>query len=114
MAKKFIKLTTIRCFPNNDGQAKSKYGNSKWKPFKDGSPADIHLRADQNYSVSGFINDDGSIGISIRAASAYQAGDSISDGVSQGGFKPIAESVQAQHHPKTAPIEDLDDSDIPF
>ena len=114
MAMKYHTVCSMRLFKNTDDKSKADYGNSKWKPYKDGSVADIHLRADQNYSVSGFINDDGSIGISIRAASAYQAGDSISDGVSQGGLKPVAESVQAQHHPKTAPIADLDDSDVPF
>ena len=38
MARKYNKVTTMRIFPNEDGGAK--FSNSKWTPYKDGSPAD--------------------------------------------------------------------------
>lgn len=111
MANKYESIMSIRLFANIDDSSKSDYGNSKWKPYKEGSPADITLRSDWKYSVKGFKNDDGSIGVSISRVVPYAATDNIADGVSQGGLKPIAQSVQSQHQ---GPTEDLDDSDIPF
>ena len=110
MAKKYVKVTTIRCFANTDDQAKSKYGNSNWKPYKDGAPADLHFRSDARYSVQCYENDDGSLGINIA------------DGISQGGFKPIGDAINNQHQPpqryvpatKPAEGQELDDTDIPF
>tara|TARA_R110002072_G_scaffold35355_3_gene104758 strand:- start:593 stop:943 length:351 start_codon:yes stop_codon:yes gene_type:complete len=116
MAKKFIKLTTIRCFPNNDGQAKSKYGNSKWKPWKDGSPADIHLRSEASYSVQVYENDDGTLGINIAEVQDYESSDSIADGISQGGLKPVGAAINKKFQPAAGPVdvEGLPDDDIPF
>lgn len=122
MAKKYIKLTTIRCFANTDDQAKSKYGNSNWKPYKDGAPADLHFRSDARYSVQCYENDDGSLGINIAEVQDYVAKDNIADGISQGGFKTAGQAINNQHQPpqrhqpatKPAEGQELDDSDIPF
>jgi len=116
MAKKYIKLTTIRCFANTDDQAKSKYGNSNWKPYKDSAPADIHLRADARYSVQVFTNDDGSLGINISEVRDYESHDNIADNISQGGLKPVGQAINQRHQPATKPAEgqQLDDTDIPF
>lgn len=122
MAKRYVKITTIRCFANTDDQAKSKYGNSNWKPYKDGAPADLHFRSDARYSVQCYENDDGSLGINIAEVQEYVSKDNIADGISQGGLRPIGEAINNQHQPaqrhapaaKPAEGQELDDTDIPF
>lgn len=107
--RKYEVVTTMRLFKNDDGKAI--YSNSKWTPYKQGNPADIHFRGDKVYSVRGFQNDDGSIGVQISEIVEGQAGtDSITDGVTQGGLRPIAQSVQQTHAPSAIGLDD----DIPF
>ena len=36
---KYHTVCSMRLFKNTDDKSKADYGNSKWKPFKDGSPA---------------------------------------------------------------------------
>ena len=105
MARQYKKLTTIRMWPNTSGKGNAKYGNANWKPFKDGAPGDIHLRADANFSVQAYENDDKSIGVTISLVQDYEGGDDIRDGISQGGMKKLADTVVKP--------DQLDD-DIPF
>src|SRR5210317_1954821 len=105
MARNYEKLTTMRSWPNTNGKGQAKYGNANWKPFKNGAPGDIHLRADGNYSVQAYENDDGSLGVTISMVKEYEGGDDIRDGISQGGMKKLADTVVKP--------DQLDD-DIPF
>lgn len=105
MAIRLEKITSIKVFPNTDGAAK--WGNSKFTPYKDGSPADIHLSASKKYRVSVFENDDGSLGISITEPIEQQAGDNLHDNVQQGGMKKLAVDAAIR---RDVPIDD----DIPF
>ena len=109
MAKAYNKITTIRLFPNSDGKAR--FSNSKWVPYKDGSAADLHFRADTTYSIRAFQNDDGSLGVQISEITERYGTDSIADGISQPGMKKIGETIQAKHVPDSK--ISLDD-DIPF
>jgi hypothetical protein len=90
MANQYRKVINITLFANSEGKAT--HGNSKWTPYKDGSPADIHLRKDARYSVKLFGNDDGSLGLAISEVVQGVYTDSISDGVSQPGMR-ITSSV---------------------
>lgn len=112
--REYIKMAKIRCFANTDGKMKSSHGNSGWTPYRDGSPADITFRAGMKYSVQLFQNDDGSVGIDIAEIREreYSGTDNISDGVSQGGLKPIADTIENKFKPAT--VEQDDDIDIPF
>lgn len=114
MARQYVKMCKIRLFPNTDGKMKSAYGNSSWQPYRDGAPADITLRAGLKYSVQAFENDDGTIGIDIAEIREreYSGGDNISDGISQGGLKPVAQSIDNRYKPATQGNDD--DTDIPF
>lgn len=107
-------MCKIRCFANTDGKMKSAYGNSGWQPFRDGSPADVTLRANMKYSVQVYENDDGTIGIDIAEIREGEAthSDNIADGVSQGGLKPVAQAIDNKFKPATN--NDGDDIDIPF
>jgi len=105
--RRYEKVCSMRLFKNDEGKAP--YSNNKWTPYVDGANADVTFRADQTYSVKGFNNDDGSIGISISRVVEYEGGDNPADNVSQGGFKQVANTIQGQYHPK-----ELDDSDVPF
>lgn len=112
--REYIKMCKIRCFANTDGKMKSIYGNSGWQPYRDGSPADVTLRANMKYSVQVYDNDDGSIGIDIaeiREAEATHS-DNIADGVSQGGLRSVASAIDNKFKPATKDNED--DIDIPF
>ena len=109
MMRKYEKVCSIRLFKNDDGKAA--YSNNKWKPYRDGANADITFRGDNTYSVKGFINDDGSIGVSISQVVEYEGTDNPADNISQGGFKSAAQAVQAKYHPTK---ELLDDTDVPF
>ena len=100
MARKYNKVTTMRIFPNEDGGAK--FSNSKWTPYKDGSPADVHFR-----------HDDGSLGVQISEIVEHHGTDSITDGISQPGLKKVGEAMQEKHVPNTPSPMSLDD-DIPF
>ena len=109
MARKYNTVTTIRIFANDEGQAA--FSNSKWTPYKDGSPADLHLKGNSVYSVRAFPNDDGSLGVQISEVVEYHGTDDITDGISQQGMRPIGEAMQKKHVPDSA--ISLDD-DIPF
>ena len=113
MANQYRKVVNITLFPNTEGKAT--HGNSKWTPYKDGSPADITLRKDARYSVKLFGNDDGSLGLSLSEVIQGQYTDSISDGVSQPGMKSLAQSIDP---PKKSPIsalkDEMNDDEIPF
>jgi len=112
MANQYRKVVNITFFPNSEGKAT--HGNSKWTPYKDGSPADIYLRKDARYSVKLFGNDDGSLGLAISEVVQGVYTDSISDGVSQPGMRSLAASIDP---PKPSPIsalkDELDD-EVPF
>jgi hypothetical protein len=108
MARKYNTVTTIRMFANEEGKAK--YSNSKWTPYKEGAPADLHFRGDKVYSVRAFPNDDGSLGVQISEIVEYHGTDDISDGISQQGMKPIGEAIQQKHVPSSINLDD----DIPF
>ena len=108
MARKYEVVTTVRLFKNDDGKAA--YSNAKWTPYKQGNPADVVFRGDKLYSVRAFPNDDGSLGVQISEIIETHGTDSISDGVTQGGMKPLAEAVQSKHVPSSIGLDD----DIPF
>lgn len=112
--RQYVKVCKIRLFPNTDGKMKSTHGNSSWQPYRDGSPADVTLRAGMKYSVQAFQNDDGTLGIDIAEVHElqYSGTDNIADGVSQGGLKPIANSIENKFKPATT--EQEDDVKIPF
>ena len=107
MAKRYEKLTQMRVFLNDKGTAK--WGNGRWKPYKDGVPGDVHLRGDEEYSVAVFENDDGSLGINISRVVEYSGSDDIRNDISQPGMKKLADTAVA----KNASGMSLDD-DIPF
>ena len=52
MATNYQRVMNIKVFLNDKGAAK--WGNSKFTPYKDGSPADVILRGDKKYRVSAF------------------------------------------------------------
>ena len=99
-------------YPNSEGKAT--HGNSNWKPFKDGSPADIHLRKDAKYSVKLFGNDDGTFGLSISEVVVGNYTDSISDGVSQPGMRSLAQTIDPPKPSPIAALKDELDDEIPF
>tara|TARA_B100000674_G_scaffold390450_1_gene334291 strand:- start:146 stop:478 length:333 start_codon:yes stop_codon:yes gene_type:complete len=109
MARRYIKVTTIKVFPNDDHK-RGTHGNGNWKPFVDGSPADIHLRGDSRYSVAVFENDDNSLSIAISEVRDYESKDNIADGISQGGLKPVGDAINQKYQPA---VKETDD-DIPF
>ena len=42
MMRKYEKVCSLRLFKNDDGKAA--YSNNKWKPYRDGTNADITFR----------------------------------------------------------------------
>jgi len=110
MAQQYRDITQIRVWPNDKGMAK--YGNSKWTPYKEGTPADVHLRGDVQYSIRVFENDDGSMTLKISEKVAYANTDSLAADVKQDGFKQVAEAAGVKHASATSSLS-LDD-DIPF
>ena len=110
MARQWKPITQFRAWPNDKGAAK--YGNSKWTPYKDGAPADVHLRADVQYSVRVYENDDGSITLKVEQPVEYSGTDSVAADVSQGGMKQVAEAIGIQETARKSSLS-LDD-DIPF
>jgi hypothetical protein len=113
MANQYRKVLSITLYANSEGKAT--HGNSNWKPYKDGSPADVHLRKDAKYSVKLFHNDDGSLGVSLSEVIIGNYTDSISDGVSQPGMRSLAESIDPPKSPIASIKDELDDADeIPF
>ena len=113
MANRYIKTANITLYPNSEGKAT--HGNSNWKPYKDGSPADIHLRKDAKYSVKLFGNDDGTFGVSISEVVVNTYSDSISDGVSQPGMRTLAATIDPPKSPIAQMADDgLSDDEIPF
>lgn len=109
MANKYETVMRIRAFLNDKGVAK--WGNGKWKPFREGSEADINLRAGNIYSVSVFENDNGSIDINISQRMEYNATDSVGNDVSQGGFKKVADTMAAK---QVSSLSLDDDDEVPF
>jgi len=107
MATRFEKVLQFKAFPNDPDRA-AKWGNSKFTPYRDGSPADVTLRADVQYRLSVFENDDGSLGISVSQPVGHTAGDNLHDNVQQGGMKKLAETQAVKRNALS-----LDD-DIPF
>ena len=101
----YQKVMNIKVFPNDKGAAK--WGNSKFTPYKDGAPADIHLRADVKYRVSVFEETDGSLGISLTVPDENRGTDSLSNDLKQGGMKKLADTAAVKR------CLSLDD-DIPF
>ena len=112
MANQYRKVLSITLYANSEGKAT--HGNSNWKPYKDGSPADIHLRKDAKYSVKLFHNDDGSLGVSLSEVIIASYTDSISDGVSQPGMRSLAESIDPPKSPIAEMSAGLSDDEIPF
>lgn len=91
----YLKVMSLKVFPNDTG--KVKWGNSKFEPWKDGSPGDIHFRAGQQYKVSVFDNGDGTLGITfsiMQKSDDYAGGsDRLSDDLKQGGMKKVADTA---------------------
>jgi hypothetical protein len=110
MARQWKPITQFRAWPNDKGAAK--YGNSKWTPYKDGAPADVHLRHDVQYSVRVYENDDGSITLKVEQPVEYTGTDSVAGDVSQGGMRQVAEAIGVQETARKSKLN-LDD-DIPF
>jgi hypothetical protein len=109
MAQQYRDVTQIRVWPNDKGMAK--YGNSKWTPYKEGAPGDVHLRGSVQYSVRVFENDDGSMTLKISEKLPYTNTDNLADDVSQPGMRQIAETIGVQERPTSQ--MNLDD-DVPF
>jgi len=55
---------------------------------------------DKHYEASGWVNENGGIDIAINEITMVESADNIADGISQGGFKPIAEAIETQHYPE--------------
>ena len=110
MATQYKDITQFRVWPNDKGVAK--YGNGKWTPYKDGAPADVHLRSDVQYSLRVFENDDGSLTLKVSQRMEYTGTDSVAADVSQQGFRQVAEAAGVQGGSKPSAMN-LDD-DIPF
>lgn len=104
--KEYITVASINLFQNDKGAAI--FSNAGWSPWKDGGPADIHLRANVKYSVQLYDNGDKGYNIKISEVRDYQSRDNISDGLSQGGFKQVGETINNKYQAKD------DDIDIPF
>lgn len=98
--RRYVKKMSFRLF-KNEKEGGAPYGNLKLKPYdpEERAERDVIFRAGTVYRASGFVNDDGSIGITITEAVEYEGTDSIADNISQDGFKPIAEAIQTQYHP---------------
>ena len=111
MAKQYIKMCNIKMWENDGDSKRGLYSNSKWTPYRDGSPADVTFRAGCTYSVAAFQNDDGTINIAISEVRDYQAKDNIADGISQGGRKPVGDAINQRYQPA---VKETDDDDIPF
>ena len=108
MAREYQKIMNVKVFPNTEGKAR--WGNGKFTPWKDGAPADVHLRADVQYSVRVFEENDGSLGISFTHPIGESTGrgtDRLSDDLQQGGMKKLADTTAVKSGLS------LDD-DIPF
>jgi membrane protease subunit (stomatin/prohibitin family) len=111
MSKQYIKMCTIKMWENDGDSKRGKYSNSKWTPYRDGSPADVNFRAGGTYSIAAFDNNDGTISIAISEVRDYQSRDNIADNISQGGLKPVGDAINQRHQPAT---KDTLDDDIPF
>ena len=105
MATNYQKVMNIKVFLNDKGAAK--WGNSKFTPYKDGSPGDIILRGDKQYRVSVFEEIDGSLGISITDPIKQHGTDDLGADLKQGGMKKLSDSISASRGLS------LDD-DVPF
>ena len=111
MATRYENVVKIRAWINDKGVAK--WGNGKWKPFRDGSEADIHLSPNKNYSVRVFENDDRSIDVNISEVIEYSGEDNLSNDISQGGMKRVADTAAARQASSLSSPISLDD-DVPF
>jgi len=110
MAKQYIKMCNMKMWRNDGDSKRGLYSNSKWTPYRDGSPADVTFRAGCTYSIAAFENDDSTITIAISEVRDYQATDNIADGISQGGLKPVGDAINQKYQPA---VKETDD-DIPF
>ena len=97
------KVWGFKMFRNNDKKKHSSpdYGNAKLSCFDPilKQIAPITFSPDKHYELSGWIDGD-EIGVSINEITMVESADNIVDGISQGGFKPIAEAIETQHYPE--------------
>ena len=98
------KVFGFKLFPNNDKKSDRApdYGNANvqcYDPIMK-QIAPVSLSPDSKYEASAWIESDGSIGIAINEVIMVESSDNIADGISQGGFKPIAEAIETQHYPE--------------
>jgi len=111
MATRYEQVMKIRAWINDKGVAK--WGNGKWKPFRDGAEADITLSPRKQYSVRVFENDDKSIDVNISEVIEYTGDDSLSNDISQPGMKRVADTSAARQAASLSSPLSLDD-DVPF
>lgn len=98
------KVFGFKLFPNRDKKSDSApdFGNANvqcYDPIMK-QIAPVSLSPDHKYEASAWTEADGSIGIAINQITMVESADSISDNVSQAGFKPIAEAIETQHYPE--------------
>ena len=98
------KVFGFKLFPNRDKKSDSApdYGNANVKCYDPimKQVAPVSLSPDSKYEASAWTEADGSIGIAINQVIMVESSDNIADGISQGGFKPIAEAIETQHYPE--------------
>ena len=98
------KVFGFKLFPNRDKKSDRApdYGNANVQCYdpimKQIGP--VSLSPDSKYEASAWTEADGSIGIAINEVIMVESEDSIADGISQGGFKPIAEAIETQYYPE--------------
>tara|TARA_R100000664_G_scaffold28172_1_gene39269 strand:+ start:564 stop:923 length:360 start_codon:yes stop_codon:yes gene_type:complete len=97
------KVWGFKMFRNHDKKLPKSpdYGNAKLSCFDPilKQIAPITFSPDKHYELSGWIDGD-EIGVSINEITMVESADNIADGISQGGFKPIAEAIETQHYPE--------------
>ena len=98
------KVFGFKLFRNGDKKSDDSpdYGNANvqcYDPIMN-QVAPVSLSPDSKYEASAWTEADGSIGIAINEVFEVESADNIADGISQGGFKPIAEAIETQHYPE--------------
>jgi hypothetical protein len=98
------KVFGFKLFPNRDKKSDRApdFGNANvqcYDPIMK-QIAPVSISPDRKYEASAWTEADGSIGIAINEVFEVESADNISDGISQGGFKPIAEAIETQHYPE--------------
>ena len=78
------------------------YGNAELQCFDPvlKQISQIVFSPDKHYEASGWVEKNGDIGIAINEITMVESDDNIADGISQGGFKPIAEAIETKHYPE--------------